>query len=212
MTLRAKKMGPMAATLLRGARHLNGRSPWRGSLPPVVLMSAPGSEEALAAGLSGLPPGMLVILRHYELPGSIRETLARRLKQVCNQLGHRLIVAGDAALAIRVGADGVHLPEWRLYRPSLQALPANFLVTAACHSRRAMVAAEKAGVHAVLVSPVFATKSHPGAKPLGHLGLARLVQSTALPVYALGGINHHTVKRLQPSGAVGIATVSGFGL
>lgn len=84
-------------------------------------------------------------------------------------------------------------------------------VTAAAHSERAVVAAARAGVDAVLISPVFATASHPGAKTLGVVRFARLARLAAekgLRVYALGGVTPGLVRRLAGTGTYGMAGIS----
>ena len=67
-----------------------------------------------------------------------------------------------------------------------------------------------AGVDAVLLSPVFPTKSHPGAAPIGPLRFAAWVRECPLPVYALGGVSLQSARRLASSGAAGFAGIGGF--
>lgn len=59
------------------------------------------------------------------------------------------------------------------------------------------------GVGAVHATPT--KKDHP--EPLGHAGLARVVQTTKLPVIAIGGIHEEDVSPLAAAGAAGIAVV-----
>jgi thiamine-phosphate pyrophosphorylase len=88
------------------------------------------------------------------------------------------------------------------------------IVTAAAHSEPAIVAAAKAGVEAVLLSPVFPTASHPGGATLGVVRFARLAHlaaSLGLFVYALGGVTDGAkIRRLAGSGASGIASIGYF--
>ena len=91
------------------------------------------------------------------------------------------------------------------------AAPASrLLITAAAHGSRALRAAARAGVDAAVLSPVFATASHPDARPLGPLRFRRLADQCGVPVYALGGVTAATAKALKNSGAVGIAAISGL--
>lgn len=87
-------------------------------------------------------------------------------------------------------------------------------VTAAAHSRRAVYTAYRAGVDAVLISPVFPTRSHPGGKTLGIIrfaALATYANSLGLGVYALGGMTDQTkIRRLKPLSIIGIAGISRF--
>lgn len=158
-----------------------------------------------------LPRGSAVIVRDYGWPG--RRALALGLAPVCRARGLRLLVAGDARLARAVGAGGLHLPErqvaaashaWRLWRSP------GFLVTAAAHGPRAVALAAWCGADAVLVSPVFATASHPGASPLGVLRFARLARASPIAVYALGGITVTTARRLAGTACAGFAGISGL--
>ena len=160
--------------------------------------------------LARLPRGSGVILRDYGHPD--REARARNLARRCRRLGLELLVAGDAALALRVGAAGVHLPEhlvrrmagcgcWRRPRP-------DFRITAAAHGEAALAAAVRLGVDAVLLSPVFATASHPEGPSLGPLRFAALVSGTRLPVYALGGLSPRRAGRLRPLALAGFAGIS----
>lgn len=161
--------------------------------------------------MAKLPPGSAVILRDYGAPD--RAARAVSLVWLCRARRLRLLVAGDARLALAAGAHGLHLPEglacgsdrrWRLWRKP------DWLVTAAAHSPGAIARARRAGVDAVLLSPVFPTASHPGATTLGALRFAAWTRKAGVPVYALGGMTAATSRRLSGSGAAGIAAISGF--
>ncbi len=197
-------------TLAELSRRLKPRVP-HPSLPPLILMTDRQRLANPVPVVETLPRGSAVILRHYEDPG--REALAFRLAKICRALGLRLLVADDIRLAARVRAHGIHLPETRIATPP-RAWRTNdrkeWLVTAAAHSPRAVMRAARAGAHAVLLSPVFATKSHPGAAPIGPLRFAAWVRNSPLPVYALGGVSVHSARRLASSGAAGFAGIGGF--
>lgn len=152
-----------------------------------------------------LPPGSIVILRDYD--HADRLALALKLRRACRRAACRFLVAGDARLARRVGADGLHLPEYMLSGRRTDRRGFH-LVTAACHSRRALRLAVSAGVDLALVSPVFATASHPGVAALGTRGLSRLIGGAKIPVAALGGINQQTAKNLRGQNIKAIAAIS----
>lgn len=181
------------------------------ALPRLILMTDPVRLPDPAAAIACLPRGSAVIVRHPD--AAERERLARHLLARCRPRGLRLMIAGDARLAAAVSAGGLHLPEailrhgrrdWRAFRRP------GWLVTAAAHSPMAIRAAACAGVDAVLLSPVFATASHPGARPLGPLRFAARVRQSPIPVYALGGVTAATAPRLSASGAAGFAAISGL--
>jgi thiamine-phosphate pyrophosphorylase len=163
------------------------------------------------AAILGLPPRSAVVLRERD-PDKLAAR-ARQLLPLCRQRKIRLIIAGDWRVAREVGAGGLHLPEatvrcgasrWRRMRRR------DWVVTAAAHSPRAIRLAARLGVDAVLLSPVFATASHPEAKTIGPLRFARWTRASPLPVYALGGIDAGHAARLGASGAVGFAGIGGL--
>lgn len=194
----------MASTLATTARYLNARHPARGQLPPLVLLTDRARLADPCAAARLLPRGSLVILRDGDLPAPDRLALGLALAAICRAGGLGLLVSGDAALARRLGALGVHWPE--------RQLPARVrgFATAAAHGVRALVRARRAGVRAALLSPVLPTASHPGAPSLGVARFAGLVRRAGLPVYALGGIDRATAPRLRGTGAVGLAAIGAF--
>jgi thiamine-phosphate pyrophosphorylase len=48
----------------------------------------------------------------------------------------------------------------------------------------------------VLLSPVYPTRSHPGAATLGPVRFHLLAARSAVPVIALGGMNRHRARHL----------------
>ena len=157
------------------------------------------------AALRRLRPGDGVVLRHYGAPE--REALARRLAKICRRRGLLLLIAGDARLALRVGADGVHWPQHAVRRRRFsRALPQ----TAAAHDLPALTAARRADIAAVLLSPVFPTASHPGARTLGAVRFAGLARRFPGPVFALGGLDDRRLRRLR-GGRSSLAGWAGIG-
>ena len=178
-------------------------------LPPLILMTDDARLADPAATITGLPRGSAAILRHYDHPD--REALGRRLLALCRGAGVRLLIAGDAGLACRLGAGGLHLPEWMAHRGLWRRWRRKgWLITAAAHSPAALWHARRAGADAALLSPVFATTSHLGVKPLGVLRFTAWCRRAPLPVYALGGVTAVTARRLTAGRATGIATIGGL--
>lgn len=152
-----------------------------------------------------LPIGSWMIFRHYDDPD--RSVLARHLSKICRSRRIRLLIAGDIALAVRLRA-GLHLPEKQPASVKIRLWQRRGgLLTGAAHSRTALRRAKAFGADAALLSPVFATQSHPGARPLGLLALRNLVRTSGLPVVALGGVNCFTLRRLRAIPLAGVAVV-----
>lgn len=194
------------AKLARAAACLNARGRFAGRLPPLVLMTDDQRLPDPGAAARALPRGSLVILRARD--GARRAALAKELSAIAYERDLFLLIAGDAALAARVAADGIHLPEARAREAAhWRACHPYWLITAAAHSARAIWRARNARADAALLSPVFATRSHEDARPLGAVRFRLLAQSAGLPVYALGGIDARTALALGGENLAGIAAI-----
>jgi thiamine-phosphate pyrophosphorylase len=168
------------------------------SLPAIWLISDERTDAVLEGALLSLPCGSGVIFRHYHLPHAERLARFRALKQLCRRRGHLAVLAGDTATARRAGADGCYGDAALLARgPAMLRL-----VTA--HSLAEIGAALRTRADAILLSPVFPTRSHPGARTLGPLRFHLLAARSRVPVIALGGMNRQRAKRLpgQPWAAI----------
>jgi thiamine-phosphate pyrophosphorylase len=175
-------------------------------LPRLVFFTDPERTPDPLAVVARLPRGAAVVFRHFGDRRAIRQGPA--LARAARRRGILLLVGADAALAARLGADGVHLPERsvRIAGAIGRSRP-GWLVTCAAHSRAAIVAARRAGADAVFVSPVFDSASPSAGRPIGPVRFASLVRGAGLPVYALGGVGAATARRLTGSGAAGFAAV-----
>lgn len=150
-----------------------------------------------------------MVFRTFGAPDAL--ATGKRLAAVARRRGVLMMVGMDGALAARLGADGVHLPERLAGRAGhVRALRGRFLVTAAAHDLPAALRALRAGVDAVVVSPVLPSRSPSAGRAIGVRAFARLARAAALPTYALGGVNAHTARRLAGSGAVGLAAIEGL--
>lgn len=162
-----------------------------------------------ASAVFALPRGSAVVVRHRE--ARAREVLARLLRPVCVARGVKLLIADDVKLAARVRADGVHLPQARLAKiPDARARHPRWLVTGAAHDRASLVRAAGLGADAVIVSPIFSTQSHAGREGLGVVRLAAMAVRRGCPVYALGGIDAHSIGRISAVPVTGVALIRGW--
>jgi len=189
------------ARLARAANALKAQS--RSALPALVLMT---DDERLAdprAAVRAIPKGSMVILRARD--AERRSRLAVDLRPLTRLRQIKLLIADDAALAMRSGADGIHLPEARAREAARwRALHPGWIITAAAH---ALASTQVPWVDAIFLSPVFTTTSHPGAKTLGSIKLRLIARSIRPPVYALGGIDALTVRALSGARLAGIAAI-----
>ncbi len=165
----------------------------RQPLPRLWLMTDERQGERLWRALEKLPRGSGVVFRHYRLEPEERRLLFEKVKRLARRRRLLLILAGQPSLARAWKADGAHGRVESRVRKLIQTAPA--------HDRRELRAAERSGADLVFLSPVFQTRSHPGAKALGRLCFAMLAHRARLPVIALGGMTERRARTL--AGAYG---------
>lgn len=151
--------------------------------------------------------GQWLIFRHYRHPNRAR--LAQALARWCRQQHACLLLAGDARLALRVGASGVHYPSRQLVgfaSPHPRPRP-DWRISAAVHSAREIIAAARCGADLALLSPALAAPS--GGKLIHPVRFAALVNhhKSPLPIFALGGMDGVKFRRFAASGAKGWAGI-----
>ena len=174
----------------------------RGSaLPFLVLMTDDERLPDPIRAARALPPGSMVVVRSRE--DGRRKALAEEMMKVARARGLVVLIAGDAALALALGADGVHLSEARIGEAAQLRARHPLIVTAAVHSLCAL--RRTRALDAVFLSPVFPTASHPERKALSPMRAAAIVRLAGVPVYALGGVDAGNAGRL--TGFSGIAAI-----
>lgn len=157
-------------------------------------------HAALARGVQ------LIQVREPEMAPEQFAQFARRIVVAAHGYGARVLINGDAAIAQRVGADGVHFQARQLLR--MTAPPEIEFWGASCHDAAELaLAAERHASFAVL-SPVLPTTSHPGAPGMGWEKFAALTRDYPLPVYALGGMRAGMLETAMRHGAHGVALLS----
>jgi len=199
----AETLWEVARVLARDAAKVSG-APGRRDLPPLLFFTDPVRTPRPWETAARLPPGAGVVFRHFGRAGA-RDT-ALRLRETTGKRGVVLLIGLDAALAVEVCADGVHLPERALDQvSSLAEAHPDWLITGAAHAGSAM---DVAPVDARVLSPVFAPGGpSTGSEPLSVSGFRRAA-SGFCPVYALGGIDAQNAHALVGSSACGLAGVS----
>ncbi|WP_374588335.1 thiamine phosphate synthase [Novosphingobium sp.] len=160
----------------------------------IWLVSDARNDAALERALKRLPRGSGLIFRHYHLSPPERRARFKQLRRLARQHGHRMVLSGTAAEARRWGADGAYGADLSAGGSTLR------LVTV--HSLRELRRAHRAD--AVLLSPVFPTRSHPGGKVLGPVRWRAIAALSPVPVIALGGMTAPRARRIGAEHWAGI--------
>lgn len=133
---------------------------------------------------------------------------ALRLRRLCKDI--TFLINDRLDLALRVGADGVHLGQGDLpVAMARRLLGENKIIGLTVHSLKEAREAKKQGVDYIAVSPIFATKTKKDAgQPKGTALIKKIKKRVRLPVVAIGGINLSNVKEVIRSGADGLCAIS----
>ena len=178
----------------------------RKTLPALLFFTDPIRTPDPEAVAARLPRASAILYRHFGAPDA--EARALRLKAIARNRGLKLLIGQDVALAARIGADGVHLPERLAHRAlAVKRAHPGWIVTSAAHS---LAAARRSRADAVVISVAFPSKSASAGVALGPIRLAARVRAAGRPAYALGGVNEKTARRLRDAGLVGLAAVDGL--
>jgi thiamine-phosphate pyrophosphorylase len=165
----------------------------RQPLPRLWLITDPrGGDPAEVA--TRLPRGSGVVFRHFELKPKKRAKLLDKVRAETRRRG------GVVLLATPPDSRG----RWNAFDPDSN------LLAMVVHNRRDYVAAWREGADFVFVSPVFATRTHPKARPLGPVRLGLMILDDRLPAIALGGMSAQKFRRLSGLGLHGWAGIDAF--
>ena len=162
-------------------------------LPLLWLLSDARNDALLEDALARLPGGSGFVFRHYHLPQEERRARFEMLRSICRSMNHCTILSGPAETARHWGADGVY------GAPTALDDAADMLRIATAHDEAEIAAAERTGADAVMLAPVYATRSHPDGEALGPDRFRALAGSTRLPVIALGGMTPERARTLGVS-------------
>ncbi len=168
------------------------RHPHPIALPRRWLMTDERLGGALWQAIDALPRGSGIVFRHYATAPAARRALFERVSRVARRKGLKLVAAGPP-----LGARLRHGRQRGAF-------------TAPVHSRVEAIAATRAGAALLFVSPVFATRSHPGAPALGRVRLGLMIRGLKLPVIALGGMDERRWRALRPLGVHGWAGIDAW--
>ena len=161
--------------------------------PERWLMTDERVGDELWRMLRRLPPGSGVVFRHHTTPPRERRELFVRVRRIARARRLLLVAA----------------------RPPLPA-PAHGRVLGAltwpAHDRAEALAGRKAGAALLFVSPVHATRSHPGASALGPMRAIRIGRGLGLPLIALGGMDERRWRRIRHLGFTGWAAIDAWKL
>jgi thiamine-phosphate pyrophosphorylase len=172
------------------ARCYSGAAMMRHPVPSLWLLSDARNDAALERTLKRLPRRSGFVFRHYHLPPAERRKRYEQLRRLCRGRGIAVVLAGSRRQARVWRADAAYGADGEI---------------ATAHSLRELRQTGKA--LAVMLSPVFPTRSHPGGRVLGPVRFLLLAPRSPVSVIALGGM---TASRARALAGTPWAAIDGF--
>ena len=173
----------------------------RGSLDKKVFFEK--IEEALQGGVT------ILQLREKELDEDSFTDEAIEVKSLCRKYGVPLIINDNVNVALKSGADGVHvgiedMPIDEIRRKA----PDSFIIGATCKTVEQAQSAERLGADYMGVGAVFPSPTKKNAVRITREQLKEICSSVSIPAVAIGGITLENAGELKDGGMSGIAVVS----
>ena len=160
-------------------------------------------EMALRGGVTCLQ------LREKNLSEDEFISEAVKVKELCLRYNVPLIINDNADVAIKSGADGVHVGiEDAPVDELRKKLPKGYIIGATAKTIGQAKAAEKAGADYIGVGAVFPSPTKTNAIRITHNELQQICSAVSIPAVAIGGINYDNIDELKGGGMEGVAVVS----
>ncbi len=162
-------------------------------------------EEALIGGAT------LVQLREKELDEATFLQEAIDLTKLCHRYGVPLLINDNISIALRSGADGVHVGQSDMEAAAVRSiLGSDMIVGVTAKTVEQAQRAQEAGADYLGSGAVFGTSTKLNAKTMSIDTLRSICQSVEIPVVAIGGIHKGNILELAGTGIAGAAVVSGI--
>ncbi len=160
-------------------------------------------KSALKGGLTCLQ------LREKQLNDSAFLTEATQLKELCKQYGVPFIVNDNVEIAVKCGADGVHVGQQDMLAQDVRKrVGEEMILGVSAQTVEQAIEAEEAGADYLGVGAVFSSTTKLDAADVSYETLQAICSAVTIPVVAIGGINRTNLLKLSGSGVDGAALVS----
>lgn len=162
-------------------------------------------EAALRGGAT------MIQLREKALDDDAFLEEAVRMKALCARYGAPLIVNDRVDIALRAGADGVHVGQEDMDAREVRSMVGPDMILGVTAKTVAQArAASEAGADYLGSGAVFGSATKQNALPMTLDTLKAICASVDVPVAAIGGINRDNLGQLAGTGIRGVAVVSGI--
>lgn len=159
-------------------------------------------EDALLGGVT------ILQLREKNLSDELFIEEAVMVREICHRYGVPLIINDNVEVALKSGADGVHVGITDAPVAEIRKIAPNLIIGATAKTVEQAVSAERAGADYLGVGALFPSPTKQNAIRITKKELKTICDSVHIPVVAIGGITLENLPTLSGGGMAGIAVVS----
>ncbi|HBC3372657.1 TPA: thiamine phosphate synthase [Vibrio parahaemolyticus] len=156
--------------------------------------------------------GGVTMVQVREKHGDVRAFIerAQAVKTILEGTGVPLIINDRVDVALAVDADGVHLGQSDMPAEiARQLIGPNKILGLSIETEEQLAEADSLPIDYIGLSAIFATPTKTNTKKQwGIEGLKMALNTTSLPIVAIGGINETNIPALRATGVHGLALVS----
>jgi thiamine-phosphate diphosphorylase len=136
--------------------------------------------------------------------------VGRRVAERCRAAGGLFIVNDDAALAVELDADGIHVGQEDEPPSTVRAVvgPDRIIGLSISHLEEIDVAVANPDIDYIGFGALFPTPTKPDAEPAGPEMLAQARSRVSFPIVGIGGLTADNLSAAFEAGADSVAVVS----
>lgn len=156
--------------------------------------------------------GGVTMVQVREKHGDVRAFIerAQAVKDILKDTDVPLIINDRVDVALAVDADGVHLGQSDIPATiARELIGPNKILGLSIENEEQLAEADSLPIDYIGLSAIFATPTKTNTKKFwGIDGLKMALETTSLPIVAIGGINESNIPQLSATGVHGLALVS----
>lgn len=160
-------------------------------------------EDALKNGVT------CVQLREKELDYEAFLTEAIQMRKLCQKYHVPFIVNDHVDIAIKCGADGVHVGQEDMLASDVRnRIGDHMILGVSVHNVEEAIEAVKNGADYLGIGAVFNTSTKLNVHRISSSMLRAICDAVPIPTVAIGGISAQNIQQLKGSGVDGVAVIS----
>lgn len=160
-------------------------------------------EAALKGGAT------LIQLREKDMDEEEFLKEAREIADLCHSYKRALIINDNVKVALKSGADGVHVGQEDMSASDIRkTVPKDFVIGVTAKTKEQAKKAEREGADYLGVGAVFPSSTKENAIRITTETLKEICSSVEIPAVAIGGITMENMSVLAGGGMAGMALVS----